>query len=638
MRKKKKQKAILDRLSLRILEPPKRLTVSEWAVQHRKLSSENSAESGSYRLERTPYIKEPADAFNDPLVEQITIMKSAQTGFTTMIENIVGYIVTEDPCPVLALLPTLDAAESFSKDRIALMARDTRCLRDLLADDKTRKSSSTILQKTFPGGRISFAGSNSPTSLASRAIRVLLCDEVDRMAVSAGNEGNPITLAIARTKTFAANRKIVMVSTPTISGLSRIQKEFEASDQNYYWVPCPSCDNYQVLKWGNRGGPFGMQWEEGNPDSAYYQCAHCPYHILETDKPRFNLRGEWRPSAPFRGNRGYHISELYSPFVTFAEMAKTYTDTGKLPEKLKAFVNLSLGEPWEEANTPEIQTDTMLSRVEAYTQSSLPDEVVVVVAGVDVQGDRLEVEAVGYGRNWESWGVAKHTFYGQTSQPEVWNDLDEFLKSEFETVSGRRLRIAATMIDSGYNTQTVYDFVKPRFNRRIFASKGIAGMGRPLIGRPSTANASNVRLFPIGVDTGKEIVIASLKVTEPGPSYAHFPNQTGYDLEYFEQLTSEKKITKYKNGYPYQVWHKVRDRNEALDIRVYARAALESLDIRDMNKLADKVTRDPNAEPGAGSTETQAPVPNPVSPFVPRTNKVPQSPYRPGGSWTKWRG
>ena len=605
------RKQVKKLLHTKILEPPKRLTVDEWAEQYRNLSPENAAEPGRYHFSRTPYWIEPAREFTNPLVKQITLMTSAQVGKTTLIENIIGYIITVDPFSILMVLPTVEKAEEFSRERFAKMVRDTKCLKDVLGDDRSKISGQTILVKDYIGGHIVFTGSNSAASLASRPIRFLFCDEIDLFAKSAGVMGDPITLAKERTQTFW-NRKFVFASTPSLKGFSKIEKQFLESDQNHFWVPCPSCNTFQILKWGSRGGTFGVQWEEGKPETAYYQCAHCEYHIQDHEKLRMNLQGEWRASAPFTGNRGYHICSLYSPFTTFSDLAADYIKTAKLPDQLKGFINGKLGETWEIQDKPEIELDTLNTRTEDYGPNSLPDEIGVLTAGVDVQGDRIEIEVVGWGSKYESWGVEKKIFYGPTAQPETWNQLKDFIDSEYETVSGRKLKIHTTCIDSGYNTKIVYNFVRPLYHKRVFATKGYSGAGRQPVTRPTSNNVEGVRLFTLGVDALKQTFTEYLKLEEIGPGYCHFPNQPNYDEEYFLQLTSEILITKTKNGHPYPVWKKIRERNESLDIRVYASAALE-IGVANLENYVKRAIGNKPQPPEEPPLEQK---PNKSSPFI----------------------
>ncbi len=302
-----------------VLRPPPRLTVSQWADEYRRLSPESAAEPGRWRTDRAPYQRGIMDAVNDPTVREIVVMKSAQVGWTEILGNIVGFHVDRDPAPILLIQPTLEMAEAWSKDRLAPMVRDTPALKGKIKDARSRDSGNTLLHKQFPGGHVTIAGANSPAGLASRPIRVVLCDEVDRYPPSAGTEGDPISLARKRSTTFW-NRKLLMGSTPTVKDASRIEAAFLASDQRYFLVPCPHCGTEDRLRWQH------VRWPEGRPEEAHYVCPHCGAVIEDTDKLRMLESGRWEASTEFNGVAGFHLSELYSPWVTFGAMARAFTE------------------------------------------------------------------------------------------------------------------------------------------------------------------------------------------------------------------------------------------------------------------------------------------------------------------------
>jgi len=578
MPKRKKISAIGRILWPGILKPPPLLTVAEWCDQFRVLSSESSASPGLWHNSRTPYLVGIMDAFNDPTVETIVVKSSSQIGKSEALLNIIGYIITQDPGPVLFVQPSLAIAEAFVKDRIIPMVRDCPALSKKITLARTTRRDTvqdTMLHRTFAGGHLTLAGANSAASLASRPIRVLLMDEVDRYPVSIADEGDVVALARKRTTAFY-NRKIAMVSTPTVKDASRIEFEYANSDQQRYFVPCPNCQHYQYLKFGGKDEPFGLKWEPEKPEIAWYECEDCHKVIKNSDKSWMLLRGEWRQTGEnLTGNvRGFHINELYSPFVTFAELARNFLDSCKLPETLRTFINTSLGEAWEEVeDLPDI--NDIAKRAEDYVK--VPRAVRVLTAGIDIQGDRIELEVIGWGKNFESWGIERQIIYGDPSQPALWGQVDLYLKREFEVDGGPALTISCTCVDSGYCTDAVYSYVKDKAGRRIFAVKGLPGPGRPIVGRPLKNQYSRViKVFPVGVDTVKDIIYAHLRVENDGEApFMHFPATYGPD--FYEQITAEKCVTKHKGGQPLRTYVKVRQRNEALDIRVYARAALELL-------------------------------------------------------------
>ncbi len=517
------------------------------------------------------------DAVTDPRVETVVVMSASQCGKTETVNNVVGYHVDQEPCPMLLIQPTLEMGQAWSKDRFAPMLRDTPALRGKVRDARSRDSANTIMHKVFPGGHITIAGSNSAASLAMRPVRIVLCDEVDRYPASAGTEGDPVNLAFKRATTFW-NRKRVVTSTPTIKGASRIERFWEGSDKRRYHVPCPHCGEFQALWWKN------LKWERDEAERlkfVVYVCEHCSRQITDADKPLMLRRGEWRASAPFTGTAGFHLNELYSPWVSFEQMAAGFLDAKRDPQTLQVWINTSLGETWEEGAEGGVDTGTLFARREEYPHVSeggrqviaAPEKVLVLTAGVDVQDDRLEVEVVGWGIGEESWNVDYLTLFGDPAKGKVWEELDDALKSTYPHESGIRLRISAACIDTGgHHTQQVYSFVKPRQNARIFAIKGANTPGRPVVGRPSVNNSQRVKLFPIGVDTAKEVVFTRLKIDEPGYGYCHFPLER--DEEYFAQLTAERPVTRFYKGVQSRSWVKGRTRNEALDCRVYALGAL----------------------------------------------------------------
>jgi phage terminase large subunit GpA-like protein len=406
------------------------------------------------------------------------------------------------------------------------------------------------------------AGANSPASLASRPIRDVLCDEVDRYPVSAGAEGDPVNLAKKRTTTFW-NRKIILTSTPTIKGASRIETAYEASDQRRYYVPCPECGKKQPLKWAN------LIFDDGDPK---YACDNCGVLIEEQHKPNMLRQGEWIAEAEFTGRAGFHLNELYSPWRRWSEIVSDFKEAKKSPETLKTWVNTSLGETWEEEGE-KADPDSLYARREHY-RSQVPDGALVLTAGVDVQDDRLECEVVGWGIGEECWSIDYFILRGDPGRSELWQRLDERLRQTYDR-AGVEMRIASTCIDSGgHYTQQVYQFCKKREVNRIYAIKGKSQPGSPIVSRPSTGNAQKVKLFSIGTDTAKELIYARFNVQEPGPGYCHWPVSDIYDPEYFAQITAEKVVTRFHKGFPRREWVKTRPRNEALDCRVYALAAM----------------------------------------------------------------
>lgn len=459
------------------------------------------------------------------------------------------------------------------------MLRDTPCLSDLVKEARSRDSGNTILMKSFPGGSIAVAGANAPTGLAGRPRRVVLLDEIDRYPISAGTEGDPCLLAERRTESFW-NAVIVKTSTPTIKGISRIESEFLQTDQRKWFCPCPRCGHYQVLTWSQ------IKWPDHEPEKAYYLCSNpdCAAQLTDTDRVTMIRTGEWRATAPFTGKRGYHLSGLYSPFKhkrgfknRLHQMVAGFLEakaTGR--ESMKTWVNTFLAETWEdEAET--ISSDPLFNRREQYIHP-VPAGVLCLTAGVDVQDNRLECELVGWGIGEESWGIEYKVFHGSPAEPTVWNQLNEWLSIRRTHESGASLSVAACAVDSGAHTKRVYDFCRGKEVRRIYAVKGSSSPGMPLISRPRKPTAQ-ITMFNVGTDTAKEIIYGRLKLKDFGPGFMHFTKsrESGYDEEYFRMLVSEKVSMRFRMGQRIKVWEKTRDRNEALDVRVYATAAMAIL-------------------------------------------------------------
>ena len=519
------------------------------------------------------------DACSDPEIQEVVIMAGAQLGKTETLLNIIGYHIDIDPSPILVLQPTLSMGQAFSKDRVAAgLLSSTPCLKHKVKDPRARDSGNTTLHKVFPGGALTIVGANSPSGLASRPIRVMLADEVDRFPASAGSEGDPIQLGMKRTATFW-NRKIIMVSTPTNKGSSRIDDAYQKSDKREYYVPCKHCHHDQKLKWGN------VQWEEGKPETAGYMCESCSVLWSDTDRMWSVRNGQWVAAEPFHGIAGFFINGLYSPWTPLSEGVREFLSVKKNPEQLRVWTNTYLAELWEDAGE-RLEDFELAERRESMP--NVPDDVVVMTAGVDVQDNRLEISVVGWsGRgDDESYVIEHNTIYGDPSTQQLWADLDSLLLKQYETESGRKIGIRSACVDSGgHFTNSVYQYCKKNMGRRIFAIKGVGGEGKPISGRPSRNNVAKCPLFSIGVDTIKDIVFARLRINEEGSGYVHFSDVLSD--EYFKQLTAEKVVTKYHRGFKKRIYEKIRPRNEALDCMVYAIASYAILGVN-VKALANK--------------------------------------------------
>jgi len=604
-------------------QPPPKMTVSQWADACLALSPEDSAEPGQYRSDRAPYQRGIMDAFSEPGVEEVVMMSSAQVGKTLILKAIIGYYIDLDPSPILMVQPTIEMGETFSKDRLAPMIRDTRVLTGKVRDARSRDSGNTILKKHFPGGHLAIAGANSAASLASRPIRVLLCDEVDRYPPSAGTEGDPVNLAKKRTATFRSRKKIALVSTPTIKGQSRIERAWLQSDQRRFFVPCPHCGHAHVLTWASVVIP------NDDASATHLICPECGALIRDSDRPAMLTAGQWRAECPHNHTPGFHLNELYSPWRKLSEIASDYLRARGNPEEEKTWWNTAMGEPFE-AVGEQADGTRLATRREAYGAATLPAGVRLITAGIDVQDDRLEIELVGWGLREESWGIEPVTLQGNPAEPEIWNRLDTLLRdTRAQTEDGRTLMIAAACIDSGgHHVQQVYEFATPRSGRQIWAIKGQYG-ARPVWPRRVTYS-KKYRGHPlrmIGVDTAKDTIYARWHVVAAGlPGYCHF--STAYDDDWFVQATIEKRITKMDaRGNNVRVWVKPSGaRNEGLDCRVYAYAALCGLKIEKKLVLTALPTGQ-MAVPTEIETEPVRAVVTPPALATPQRRRSRASPY-----------
>lgn len=581
--------------------PEPRLTVSEWADEHRMLVAKSSAEQGAWRTSRTPYLREIMDTMSaSHPAQRVVFMKGSQVGATEAGSNWLGYIIHHAPAPTLILLPTVEVARRFSRQRLDPAIRGTPVLRERVREARSRDSGNTMTSKEFPGGIVILTGANSAAGLKSMPIRYLFCDEVDEYPGDVEGQGDPVGLAEKRTTTFA-RRKVLLVSTPTIKGLSRIEKEYLASDQRRYFVPCPHCNHYDWIRWSN------IRWEPEAPKTAALACTNCGSLIEEHHKPEMLARGEWRATAKSdTGTVGFHLSSLYSPlgWRSWSQCVAEFLAGKEDPYRLKTFINTVLGETWEERGD-SADPDSILARAERYA-AEVPNGVGVLVASVDVQGDRLEAQVKGYGAAEESWLIATTQIPGDPGREKVWHELDTFLRQPFTHESGRKIHVECVAVDSGgHHSEEVYRYCKVRFARRVFAVRGGPERGKPVVDRPTRNNRYRTPLFTLCVDTAKEIVMARLRIQSAGPGYMHFPEWI--DEEYVAQLTAEKALRKYvKNRGTVREWVKTRERNEALDLEVYCLAALYILGPHFVRSLPERAAKLAVPVPKEGATQQQA--------------------------------
>ncbi len=573
------------------IKPDPMLTLSEWADQYRMLSQKASAEPGRWRTERTPYLKEIMDCLSPrSRVERVVFMKGAQIGGSECGNNWVGYIIDHSPGPTMVVQPTLDLAKAYSKQRIKTLIEETPRIAGKVKDAKERDSSNTMLMKEFQGGFLKVAGANSAASLRSMPVRFLFLDEIDAYPGDVEEEGDPVKLAEKRTGTFA-RRKQFYNSTPTVDGRSRIQSLYDQTDRRRYWVPCPHCKKFQTLKWAQIKYDTVHRGKELESSNVRYICEHCEGEIHEQHKTEMLAKGEWRAEDPgARGgiHVGFHLSALYSPvgWYSWAKAAQDFIDAKDKPEELKGFINTCLGETWKD-KTDAPEWERVYERREPYPQNRAPKQVLFLTAGVDVQKDRIELEIVGWGRDKQSWSIDYRVIEGDTGMEDTWRQLDKALMETWPHESGVQMHLRMLAIDSGYNTQHVYNWARKHSRERVMAVKGVATASL-MLGSPSTVDVTQrgrkvkrgFRVWPAGVSIAKSELYSWLKLKRPiedqpfPAGYCHFPE---YGPEFFKQLTAEQQVVKVVKGYRRYEWQKTQDRNEALDCRVYARIAAAAI-------------------------------------------------------------
>jgi phage terminase large subunit GpA-like protein len=562
-------------IAWRAMAPRRALSVSEWADQHRQLTGKQSGERGPWRTRRTPFLKEIMDSLSaNSRVQHLVVMKSSQVGVTEATVNFIGYTMDHAPAPMMILLPTLDARDAWKAQKLNPLLLETPIVRDILGGQRSRDAANRADMIDFPGGVLFLAGGNSPNSYAQRSVRTIIMDDLDRFPPEVGSEGDPVKLAEGRTKAFARAKRM-LISTPTVSGESLIEREWEKSDQRRYHLPCPHCDALQAIEWGGPETTHGIKWSkiDGEVTAAWYVCRSCAREISEHHKPKMLAGGRWIAGHPERHIRGYHLTALLAPVglgPSWLELAREWQDAVKSPGTLRTFINTHLGEPWIE-HGDHVEPTGLIARVEDYDEL-LPDlpKSMLRTAGADVQKDRIECSVFDWHAGEECYAMEHIIVPGDTAQPEVWARFAEELTAWAPD---------ALAVDSGYNTSMVYAFVEKR--RWAFAVKGVPGPGRPIVEdekarrqRLRRQRKKGIIVHMVGDDQAKALIYSRLKITEPGPGYIHFPRDPAFDDEYFAQITAEKLVTKIRGTRPYVEWVQTRPRNEALDCCKYALAAL----------------------------------------------------------------
>ncbi len=552
-------------------------SIDEWADTSRMLDRSTSAEWGQWKTSRVPYMREVMQALSPGSgVQRVVMMAGTQVAKTEVGLNMVGHAIDDVPGPCLIVQPRDTDAKQFSKMRLAKMINACPSLRGKVRD-AARDSSNTLDLKEFPGGVLRLTGAQAPAGLRAMPVRNLFFDELDAAPLDCGGEGDPLDLAVNRTDTFGTRRKIYLCSTPTVEGGSRISDEYLAGDQRKYWVPCPHCGAFQVLKWGKPGEPGGVRYDDESPADAWYECEHAGCRIENSDKDWMLPRGEWRASNPKAPAtvRSYWLSSLYSPhgWRSWGEIASKFLAAKGDPNKLKTWVNTSLAEVWKITGGEALSIAALIAGRKSWGEL-LPAGVAVLTAGVDVQDDRLEVEIVGWGVGEESWSVGYYVIDGDPALAAVWEELDRLLDEPRQHVSGAALSVATCCVDSaGHRTDAVYAYVRARASRNVWAIIGRSGDRAVFNSKPRRNNKGKIPLYIVGTDAAKESIYGRLRLSGAGPGVSHFPPDR--EESYFKGLCAERFERKRLNGRDRLVWTKPEGaRNEPLDCRVYALAAL----------------------------------------------------------------
>lgn len=576
--KKQTPKAINAAWAKGLLPPPP-ITVSEWADANRVLPS-TTAEPGPWRTDRVPYMREIMDCLSvlSP-IRRVSVMKGAQLAFTEAGLNWMGYVMDNSPGLMLLVMPTMDTVKRNTRTRIDPMIESTPCLSDKLRKHRLNEAGNTSTAKRFTGGELVMCGANSAAPLRSTPARYIFLDEVDGYPADVDKEGDPVDLAIQRNATFVLG-KVMMGSTPTVKNLSRIEKAYKQGDQRRYYVPCIHCDELQVITWEK------IRWEKEKAERAYFVCEFCGGIAEEYHKPKMLAGGKWIAENPNarKDHASFWISTLYSPFESWGEIALSFLEVKDDPTRLKSWTNLKLAETWDEG-VETVEPEVLFARSESWESedepNAIPEGVMLITVGVDVQGYGLEVETVGWGKGEENWSLDFSILDGDPTRVDVWAQLDDLIARKWSHPVRGAMGVAGACVDSGgHHTTQVINYCSKRTSRRIWAIKGVAGQGKPAFPRAaSKTKREKMPLYIVGVDTIKEKWFKHLAISKPGPGYCHFPD--GRELRWFQQIVSEQLFITMFHGRRKEEWRpKPGVRQEGLDCRVYAYAALEGLKLR----------------------------------------------------------
>jgi phage terminase large subunit GpA-like protein len=575
-----------------------RLLPSEWAELKREIPQGLSPIPGPYRNDVAPYIKEPLDCFHPSHpVQEIALAKGTQICATVgILENAIGYKIDHDPGPIMMVTADKKLAETSVELRIDRMIESCGLQDKIFSQSRkknTKKTGDTKNKKEFPGGFFLAESARSGSSLRSMSVELLTFDEIDGAPREVGNEGSFISIAKKRTASFENTKKILYISTPAIKQTSNIWPLFELGDQRYFFVPCVKCGHMQILKFNNlkyKINKDGLLIR----DSVYYQCEKCENRMKNHDKVDFLIKGEWRPTTKSKRERfrSYHISSLYSPvgFMSWETIIQEWIEADEAKRqgditKLKSFINLTLGEPWEERGEAPNAEIVSASNSKNYMRGEVPDDVLFLTAGADVQGNRIECEVVGWGRDLKSWSIDYFSIKGEKDEidkidSKIWKTFESILTNSYRKQNGKALTLMLAFIDSRYKTGVVNSFCAEM--TKVFPIMGAYGHRKWKKIFQTYPLAGNLIRYDLFVDALKDIFYTQLKKGEDEsgklpPGYCSFPKN--YDKFYYRMLTAEEKIIETnKFGRATIRWSKPKDRrNESLDCRVYALAAVYAL-------------------------------------------------------------
>lgn len=575
--------------AMRQLKPPENLSVSEWADKYRMLDSKTSAMPGPWRNDKTPYLKDIMDELRNYETEEIVFCKCTQVGGTEALQNMIGYIIQQDPSPTMIVYPTDKLAESISENRLEPMILASKSLKNLY-----NKNESSKLEMQFEGMYLSLAGSNSPSSLASKAIKYLMLDEVDKYPGASKKEADPISLARERTKTFQ-NRKIYMTSTPTLKS-GHIWKALEGADiEKHYFVPCPHCGEYIELKFAQIRFPSGEDMSnQDRADMAVYVCQECGCTITDQHKDEMLRYGEWRAVRKSTKNSkkvAYWINTLYSPFVRFSEVVKEFLDSKDDPEKLQNFVNSWLAEPWEDTKL-KTSAETVMERQTELPELIVPDWAQFLTGGVDVQETCLYWSI----RAWGAYITSQNICHGQALS---FQDIERVMNIPYQRKDGEQLIVSLCLIDSGYDADSAYDFCASNSDWAL----PVKGSSNPMlshfkmskINKPDS-RAHGMNLVLVDGDKYKDMIAARMMKDNGRGSWMVYD---GCDMEYAEQVTAEHKVNVKSGNRTVQRWvpKKSHIDNHYLDSEVYDMAAADILGVRTIHLEEETAQQPQQKEP-----------------------------------------